>query len=250
MWRGAYHRPVVDQARGQAFIGRAAELERLTGAYERAAAGEARTAVVAGEAGIGKTRLVDVFAGRVRASGGRVMAGGCLPLGAGGLPFGPLVEALRSLFRDVDPGALPALLGPSRAELARLMPEIRSAADRSSAVETANAPATDPPEDRFAQVRLFELVLGVLERLARMSPVVLVVDDLHWADPSTRDLVAFLVRNLRDERVLLLATIRTDASDPGGTFLGYLAELERGERVDRIDLARFGRDDAGGAHDR
>jgi len=233
----------VDQAPGQAFIGRTAELERLTGAYERATAGEARTVVVAGEAGIGKTRLVDAFAGRVRTTGGRVMVGGCLPLGAGGLPFGPLVEALRSLFRDVDPGALPALLGPSRAELARLMPEIRSAADRSSAVETANAPGTDLPEDRFAQIRLFELVLGVLERLARVTPVVLVVDDLHWADPSTRDLVAFLVRNLRDERVLLLATIRTDASDPGGTFLGYLAELERGERVDRIDLARFGRDE-------
>jgi hypothetical protein len=130
------------------------------------------------------------------------------------------------------------------------MPEIRSAADRSSAVEPAAAPGTDLPEDRFAQVRLFELVLGVLDRLARITPVVLVVDDLHWADPSTRDLVAFLVRNLRDERVLLLATIRTDASDPGGA--SYSATWRsssggaRGPHRPRTVPARR----VGGAHDR
>jgi len=237
--RGAYHRPVVNDARGHAFIGRAAELVRLADAYARAAAGDSWTVVVAGEAGIGKTRLVEGFATTITMSGGRVLIGGCLPLGAGGLPYGPFVEALRGLFRDVDPGALPALLGPGRADLARLMPEVLTANERRS-TEERSAPDGD---DRFGQVRLFELVLGVLERLARISPVALIVEDLHWADPSTRDLVAFLVRNLRDERVLLMLTIRTDESDPTGTFLGYLAGLERGERVDRLDLARFDRSD-------
>lgn len=243
--RGAYHRAVVDDARSQRFIGRSAERGRLAEAYARAVAGDSWTVVVAGEAGIGKTRLVDEFMATAVTQGGRVMIGGCLPLGAGGLPYGPFVEALRVLFKDVDPGALPALLGPSRAELARLMPEVRGT-DRGSAEdgpERDGIAGRDGTDDRFAQVRLFELVLGVLERLARLSPVVLIVEDLHWADPSTRDLVAFLVRNLRDERVLLVATIRTDEPDPSGAFIAYLAELERGERVDRVDVGRFDRAD-------
>ncbi len=98
-------------------------------------------------------------------------------------------------------------------------------------------------DDRFAQVRLFELVLGVLDRLARQAPLVVIVEDLQWADPSTRDLLAFLVRNLRDEAVLLVASIRTDELEPRHEVMTFLAELERAERVDRIDLERLGRDD-------
>jgi Predicted ATPase len=237
----------VDGARGQAFIGRTAELERLAGAYARATAGGSGMVIVAGEAGIGKTRLVEALSDRVASIGGRVLAGGCLPLGTGGLPYAPFVEAFRALFRQVDPGALPALLGPSRGELARLMPEVRARPDRLAAEGSGDGrddgPSRSAPDDRFAQVRLFELVLGVLDRLARVAPLVVVIEDLQWADPSTRDLVAFLVRNLRDERVLLIATIRTDELDRGHTFMGYLAELERGDRVDRVDLARFDRDD-------
>jgi hypothetical protein len=238
----------LDGARGQGFIGREAELGRLARAYARATTGESRIVVVAGEAGIGKSRLVATFADRVAGSGVRVLVGGCLPLGTGGLPYGPFVEAFRALFRDVDPGALPALLGPSRGELARLMPEVRGRPDRQDL--DPGPPSTDPfdgdgppSDERFAQVRLFELILGVLERIARLGPVLLVIEDLQWADQSTRDLLSFLVRNLRDERVLLIATIRTDEVDPRRTFLAFLAELERDERVDRIDLARFDRDD-------
>ena len=177
--------------------------------------------IVAGEAGIGKTRLVDVFVSGVVADGGRVLSGGCLALGSGGLPYAPFVEAFRALFRDVDPGALPALLGPSRGELARLMPEVRGRPDRlgSEAVDDERPPAA--VDERVAQVRLFELVLGVLQRLARLAPVVLVIEDLQWADPSTRDLLAFLVRNLRDERVLVISTIRTDELDPHDPFMRY-----------------------------
>ena len=204
--RRAYHRRLVDGAQGQAFIGRTAELERLAGAYTRAAAGESRMIIVAGEAGIGKTRLVGAFSDRIVTSGGRVLVGGCLPLGAGELPYGPFVEAFRALFRQVDPGALPALLGPSRGELARLMPEVRARPDRIPMEGSGDGrdagPSRAVTDDRFAQVRLFELVLGVLDRLANVAPVVVVIEDLQWADPSTRDLLAFLARNLREERVL------------------------------------------------
>jgi len=245
--RRAYHRRVVDDARGQAFIGRTAELERLAGAYARAVAGESRMVIVAGEAGIGKSRLLEVFSERVANKGGRILVGGCLALGTGGLPYAPFVEAFRLLFRQVDPGALPALLGPSRGELARLMPEVRGRPDRPATDGSGDGREDGQPQavgdDRFAQVRLFELVLGVFDRLARVAPLVIVVEDLQWADPSTRDLFAFLVRNLRDERVLLVATIRTDELDPQRAFIGYLGELERGDRVDRVDLGRFDRDD-------
>lgn len=245
--RRAYHRRVVDGARGQGFIGRTAELDRLAAAYTRATSGQSWMVVVAGEAGIGKSRLVDAFGDRIVETGGRVLTGGCLALGTGGLPYAPFVEGFRALLREVDPGALPALLGPNRAELARLMPEVRARpgrldADEGGADRTRGDPTAD---DRFAQVRLFELVLGVVDRLARVSPLVLVVEDLQWADPSTRDLLAFLVRNLHDERVLLIATIRTDELEPHHAVMTYLAELERGERVDRIDLGRLDRDDLG-----
>ena len=243
--RRAYHRRVVDDARGQAFVGREAELGRLARAYARAVGGESRIVVVAGEAGIGKSSLVTTFADGVAGSGVRVLSGGCLPLGTGGLPYGPFVEAFRALFRDVDPGALPALLGPSRGELARLMPEVRTRPDRHDSGDATGSPVPSgpPPDERFAQVRLFELVLGVVERLARIAPVLFVIEDLQWADRSTRDLLAFLARNLRDERALLVATIRTDEVDPGHSFIAFLAELERGERVDRIDLGRLDRGD-------
>ncbi len=200
--------------------------------------------VVAGEAGIGKSRLADAFAARASEDGVRVLRGGCLSLGTGELPYAPFVEAFRALLRDVDPGALPALLGPNRGELARLMPEIRARPDRLDAgAPVASSQAAPAVDDRFAQARLFELVLGIFERLARVSPVVLVIEDLQWADPSSRDLLAFLARNLRDERVLLVATVRTDEPDPQHAFRSYLAEIERSDRVDRVDLSRFDRDD-------
>jgi DNA-binding CsgD family transcriptional regulator len=235
----------VDAPRGQAFIARAAELDRLAAALARAVAGETRTMIVAGEAGIGKTRLVRAFADRVGSMGGRVLTGGCLPLGTGGLPYAPFVEAFRDLFHELDPGALPALLGPNRGELARLMPELRARPDRPTAADPVAGSSGwgAAGDDRFAQVRLFELVLGVVDRLARDTPAVFVIEDLQWADPSTRDLLAFLVRNLRDERVLLVATIRTDELEPHHEVMTHLAELERGERVDRIDLERLDRDD-------
>ena len=125
------------------------------------------------------------------------------------------------------------------------MPELGRRPDRPGAGSpggglTGSEATTD---DRFAQVRLFELVLGVLDRLAQRAPLAVIVEDLQWADPSTRDLLAFLVRNLNDEAVLLVAWIRTDELEPGHEVMAFLAELERAERVDRIDLERLGRDD-------
>jgi DNA-binding CsgD family transcriptional regulator/tetratricopeptide (TPR) repeat protein len=207
------------------FVGRIEELQTLEAARGRAADGEPAVVLVGGEAGVGKTRLVAELTARCAADGTRVLAGGCVPVGDGALPYAPIMEALRALLADIGVGAVRELVGPSWPELARLLPALGEP-DRSSAPEQA------------AQARLFELLLGLLGRLGEQAPLVLVVEDLHWADRSTRDLLAFLVRNLRRGRVLVVVTYRTD--ERGQQRLRpYLAELDRGGRVERIELPRL-----------
>jgi DNA-binding CsgD family transcriptional regulator/tetratricopeptide (TPR) repeat protein len=171
---------------------------------------------------VGKTRLVAELAARCATDGTRVLGGGCVPVGGDGLPYVPIVEALRPLPGELGVDTVRELAGPSWRELARLLPTL------------GEPDGTGRP----GQVRLFELLLGLLGRLGELAPLVLVVEDLHWADRSTRELLAFLVRNLRRERVLLVVTYRTD--EPGQQRLGpYLAELDRGGPVQRIELARL-----------
>jgi ATP/maltotriose-dependent transcriptional regulator MalT len=205
-------------------VGRIEELGILEAALARAADGEPAVVLVGGEAGVGKTRLVHELTNRDPDQGTRVLAGGCVPVGDGALPYAPIVEALRALLSDVGVGAMRELVGPSWPELARLLPAL-------------GEPEAGPA-GQAAQARLFELLLLLLGRLGEQAPVALVVEDLHWADRSTRDLLAFLVRNLRRERVLLVVTYRDD--EPGQQRLGpYLAELDRARRVERVELARL-----------
>jgi predicted ATPase len=106
------------------FVGRTNELARLGDLLTRAAAGEPLVAVIGGEAGVGKTRLVEQFAATARERGVRVLGGGCVLLGEEGLPFAPVIEALRGLAGDLDPAELQAVAGPARQELARLVPDL------------------------------------------------------------------------------------------------------------------------------
>jgi predicted ATPase len=209
------------------FVGRVEELQVLEAARKRAADAEPAVVLVGGEAGVGKTRLVAELIGGCATDGTRVLAGGCVPVGDGALPYAPIVEALRTLAAEVGVDEVRALIGPSWPELARLLPAL-------------GAPDRVGQPDQAAQVRLFELVLGLLGRLGEQVPLVLVVEDLHWADRSTRDLLAFLVSNIRRERVLLVITYRSD--ETGRARLGpFLAELDRAGPVDRIELPRFQR---------
>ena len=224
---------MVEDGQGTRFIGRASELRRLEDAYDAVAAGASRTVVVGGEAGIGKTRLVTTFAAEASAGGAHVLTGACFEYGAGALPYHPFVSALRTLTRSVDPGRLPALLGPGRSELARLLPELGSIAGTKG--------ASVGPDDVHAQSRLFELVLGVIERMAHDEPVLVIVEDIQWADTSTRDLLLFLVRTLRTGKVLFIITARSEELRPRHPILPFLAELERDDWVDRIELQPFSR---------
>ena len=209
------------------FVGREAELGRLEAAFRSVDGGEPAAVCLAGEAGVGKTRLVSRFTDRVRARDGTVLLGGCVELGEASLPYAPVVEALRGLGRGLAPATLDELVGSGRPLLARLLPELGQG-EESAAV----------PVGPLAQARLFEAFLGLLERLAARSPTVLVVEDLHWADRSTLDLLAFLVRNLRAE-LLLVLTYRTDELHRQHPLRPFLAGLHRSGRVQRLDLARF-----------
>jgi len=176
---------------------------------------------------VGKTRLVAELTARCATDATQVLAGGCMPVGDGALPYAPIVEALRVLIAEVGVGAVRELVGPSWPELARLLPAL-------------GEPDRTVPPDQAAQARLFELLLGLLSRLSESVPLVVVVEDLHWADRSTRDLLAFWVRNFRRERVLLVVTYRDD--EPGQQRMGpYLAELDRAGAVERLELPRLDR---------
>ena len=233
------------------FVGRGAESARLAAASDRAAAGTPTVVMVGGEAGVGKSRLVRELVAGSRAAGATVLAGGCVELGGEGLPFAPVVAALRMLARGLGGARLAtAVPEPARSELARLLPELGpppaggAAGGRTPVGQPpAGGPQSPLPDPGSAQRRLFELLLGLLERLAARRPTILVVEDLHWADRSTRDLLAYLVRNLRHGRLLLLLTYRSDELHRRHPLRPLLAELERDRRVDRLELGRFDLDE-------
>lgn len=208
------------------FVGRDAELETLGEAFDRARNQAMATVLLGGEAGVGKTRLIGRFAEQAAQEGAHVLIGGCVELSAEGLAYAPFTAALRQLVRETSAAEVAALLpdGAGR-DLARLLPEF-------------GEPSGDG-ETETARARLFELILMLLERLAERRPVVLVVEDIHWADRSSRDLMVFLSRNLRTAPVLMVMTYRSDELHRTHPLRPVLAELGRFDGVVRIDLPRF-----------
>ena len=181
---------------------------------------------------MGKSRLVSEFADRSRGAGVRVLMGGCLELGADSLPFAPFTSAIRELVHDMGAAGVAELLPGGTRELARLLPEFGEPPGAGDAGE--------------ARARLFEQMLILLERLAGAGPVVLVVEDMHWADRSSRDLLAFLVRNQPSaEGLLIVATYRSDDLHLGHPLRPLLAELDRIGWVTRMELGRLTRADTG-----
>nr|WP_255643940.1 helix-turn-helix transcriptional regulator [Actinoplanes polyasparticus] len=205
-------------AHSEVLVGRGADLAVLRDALKRARHAEPSTVLVGGEAGVGKTRLVEEFARGLAGEPVRVLSGQCLELGEEGLPFAPFAGALRELVRAEGVGALD---GHER-ELARLLPEL----------------GPPPLEGDARRGLLFEAVAALFGR----GPLVLVIEDLHWADRSTRDLIAFLVRAARLPQLLLITTYRTDELHRGHPLRAFLAELDRVRGVLRLELDRLDRE--------
>jgi ATP/maltotriose-dependent transcriptional regulator MalT len=181
---------------------------------------------------VGKTRLVTELATAATAADTMVLSGGCVALVEGELAYAALTEALRGLVQRLEPAALPGLLAGDREELARLLPELGK--------------GDQPPTEQdlgvgVGQARLFGVLQRLLVRLAADAPVVLVIEDLHWADRSSLAFLAYLIRNLRQERLLLVGTWRSDELPRGHPVRRWLAEQHRSNRVEALELSRLSR---------
>ncbi|MGV9253978.1 helix-turn-helix transcriptional regulator [Streptomyces sp. NPDC003697] len=227
-------RAVETRSVSPVFVGRTEELHTLNEALTRAAAAEPQAVLLGGEAGVGKTRLIEEWAAAARRRGAVVALGGCVEIGADGLPFAPFSSALRALRREL-PDALAAAAAGQEEELARLLPELGEQS-------TARRPGRHHEE---GMARLFELTARLLERVAAEHTVVVALEDLHWADASTRHLLTYLFRTLGTGRLLVLASYRSDDIHRRHPLRPLLAELDRMRTVRRIELARFNRQEVG-----
>jgi predicted ATPase len=213
----------VLQVSGGQLIGRDREFGRLVALLDQAAAGEPVVALVSGDAGIGKTRLIGELAGWAAQRAFTVLSGRCAELGDS-VPYLPLADALRNA--TTGPLAAGPLLDAlaARPVLGRLLPD-RGAAQQSG---------VDVPG--MAQQQLFGAVLGMLAEIAADRPVLLILEDMHWADRSTRDLLTFLSRVLHRERVAVIATYRTDDLHRSHPLRAVVGELLRLPGVTAIEL--------------
>ncbi|WP_309064857.1 ATP-binding protein [Microbacterium sp.] len=201
-------------------VGRDAELSLLGDALRRAAAGETASVLVAGEAGIGKTRLLREFR-TVAERSAAVFTGWCVDYGATPAPYAPLPSILRGVLTALgDDGAEAA--GPARAALRLLIPEL-GPADRAAVSPDA----------------LREAIANLLEAAAERRPVVVLVEDLHWADDATLAMLSFLLRALSGHRVLFVLTCRVDEVRRGGGVRAFLVEAERARLLERVTLRRL-----------
>jgi DNA-binding CsgD family transcriptional regulator len=222
------------------FVGRVGELAELELAVREATAGRSTLVLLGGDSGVGKTRIVSELEQRLGAepaSGGGerpavlFLRGDGVEQADGELPYAPLLSALRPLVRGRHP-ALAELTAGSRAQLATILPGLED-----------DVRVRDDRADGSGQLRLFEAVLELIDLISETAPLVLALEDMHWADRSTRTFVAFLARSLRQERVMLLLTYRADELHRRHPLRPLLSELERLDRARRIDLAPFDRDE-------
>ncbi len=223
------------------FVGRAGELAELELAVLEARAGRPTLVLLGGDSGVGKTRLVAELERRLASAGEGVdettliLRGDGVEQADGELPYAPLLGALRPLVRARDP-ALQALTSGSRAQLATILPGLEE-----------NGSMSNQRPDPTGQLRLFEGMLELIDCLSESRPLVLILEDMHWADRSTRAFVSFLARSLRQERVMVLLSYRADELHRRHPLRPLLSELERLDRARRIELQPFDRDELGEA---
>jgi class 3 adenylate cyclase/tetratricopeptide (TPR) repeat protein len=228
----AYARDDLSAAlRHTPFTGRADELTRLAARLEEARAGSGGVVLLAGEPGIGKTRTLEEFAERARAQAALVLSGRCYEAEAG-RPYGPFAEAIAACARETPPDILRADLGLGAAPLARLVPALRE--------QLPDIPEPVPLQPDEERVRLLDAVTQYLLAVAARVPTVLVLDDLHWADPGTVMLLRHVARFAARARLLVLGAYRdveVESQDPLTELLGT---LPRETSHDRLALTGLG----------
>ncbi|HEU5196761.1 MAG TPA: AAA family ATPase, partial [Methylomirabilota bacterium] len=215
--------------------GRQRELARLKEALNRAVSGRGRMIALVGEAGAGKSRLVsEVIAGASRRQA-HVLVGRCYETERI-LPFAPWVQALRSGGLVEAREVLDSLEPGWRAELRRLLPEL-SSEDDASAPPASDEPARSGGDPRYP----FEAISELLRRLARRQPLVVVLEDVHWADEMSVRLLAFLGRRVRDMPLLIVVTVREEELADVGLLRRSLDELDEDGALIRLPVASLSR---------
>jgi len=209
---------VADPLYRTVFVGREAELRQLQQAYDAAVSGQGGLVMVVGEPGIGKTALCEQLATYVSIRGGRTLVGHCYEEGSLSLPYLAFVEAMRTYVLARDPDGLKSDLGTGAADVARIVSEVR---DR---VNVELRDASDPEDDRW---RLLQSVTTFVRNAASVQPLVIVLEDLHWADRGTLDLLQHVARNLQGARLVVVGTYRDVEVDRAHPLSGTLAELRR-----------------------
>ncbi|MFF1878562.1 AAA family ATPase [Leifsonia sp. NPDC058230] len=206
-------------------IGRESDLGALRDELELVVSGQPRVVVIGGEAGIGKTRLLDEFRSEAALSA-VVLTGRSVDLGTDGAPYAPFTGILRQLVDEVGVEAVLDAAGPGSGVLSVFLPEL--------GLESTASPRTGAE-------RLYELVTVLLENISASKPLVVVIEDLQWADTATLELIRFVVRMMAGGRFLLVLSYRSDEVLRGHPLRAYLPELDRTRRVTRWELARLDR---------
>ncbi|MEX2557224.1 MAG: AAA family ATPase [Actinomycetota bacterium] len=209
------------------FVGRERELASLRDAVEGSMGGRGSMLMIVGEPGIGKTRLAEEAGVYARLRGAQVLIGRCYESEAS-LPFIPFVQAIRSYISEVTPEALREELGDGAADVAKLVSEIRQRIP-----DLPEAPQVEPEQERF---RLFESVTSFLVAASRTTPLVLLLDDLHWADKPSLLLLQHLARKVPASRLIILGTYRDIELDRRHPLSEMLASLRREHSFERVLL--------------
>lgn len=212
-------------------VGRTASMAVFGSVLERARAGEGATVLVSGEAGVGKSRLLRAAAEQARAEGFLVLQGAGFEADRA-LPFAPLLDLVRGFAAGTSSAVAAHALSPAGPELLALFPELGWVF-----TDVVPAPPRDPEHGRR---RLFHALLQAVVLLARRQPLFLVVEDVHWSDDATLDLLDHLARGIRDDPVVLALSYRSD--EVGPRLERLLAEHDRARRGPELPLARLGTD--------
>jgi class 3 adenylate cyclase len=207
-------------------VGRDAQLDKLRDRWQETREGARRVAVLVGEPGIGKTRLAAEFCRRAHSEGALVLLGRCYEVSP--VTYQPFVEALRHYVSGGPLDEIALHVGPHRPTLAKLVPELADPA------QEAVSPRTESPERE--QFLLFEAVASSLRAVADEHPLILLLDDLHWADPPTLQLLRHVVRATEQTSLLILGTYRDTEVDESHPLAPALAELRRARALDSLTL--------------
>jgi DNA-binding CsgD family transcriptional regulator len=222
--------------RAAAFAGRESEMDILSRRLSEAVAGRGGIVLLAGEPGIGKTRLAEELATVARSRGACVLWGRCYE-GEGAPAFWPWIEVLRVALRDSATGTPEARPDSVVTELVHLLPEIGTAAYRLDAEPAAGLKAGTPPADSaHARFRLFDTITAFLGARAAEQPQVVILDDLQWADTSSLLMLQFLARTVRETSLLVLGAYRDTEVDRGHPLSGMLTALSRERGFERLPL--------------